>query len=211
MIAVYPDYDYPLVKRDLGCFTTFLSRLRDEGDHASMKFWYEILVDEMYTRNIIPDKITMTIMISAAPTVKVSALMMESFLKNYPDVVKRDPGCFNALLTRLRDEHDCASMDHWWQEMRKRNIIPDDVTQSVVMSAAPTAEAAVRLMESFLSDYPDEVNLHLKCFTALLSRLRDERDYAKMQHWWQEMRKRKISPDGVSLSTMMSATCSFFL
>ena len=78
--------------------------------------------------------------------------------------------------------------------MRDLNIVPDHITLTTIMSAAPTAEAAIRLMASLLEDYPYTVKRHTGCFNALLSRLRDERDYVNMQHWWQEMRKRNITP-----------------
>ena len=80
---------------------------------------------------------------------------MDSFLEDYPDVVKSQPGCFTALLTRLRDEGDHTDMQRWWQEMRKHNITPDGITPQTMMSAAPTADAAVRLKDPFLWDDPD--------------------------------------------------------
>ena len=45
-------------------------------------------------------------------------------------------------------------MQHWWQEMRKRNITPDDITLSI-MATTPTGEAAVRLNDPLLWDDPD--------------------------------------------------------
>ena len=74
---------------------------------------------------------------------QAAVLLMEPFLKDYPDAVKRDAGCFNALLSRLKHSHDLVSMQHWWREMHKRNITPDKFTLSTM--AAPTAEAAIRL------------------------------------------------------------------
>ena len=131
--------------------------------------WFQ----KMRDLNITPDHFTLTSMISVAPTAEAAIRLMESFLVDYPDEVKRDPITFTALLSRLRDEGDYTNMQHWWQEMCKRNIWPDEVTLTTMMSAAPTAEIAIRLMESFLEDYPDTATRHPNCFTALLSRLRD--------------------------------------
>ena len=153
---------------------------------------------------IIPNEITLSTVMSAAPTAEADVLV-ESLLRDFPDAVQRHPGWFTALLSLLRDKRDYVDMQHWWLEMRKRNITPDKVTLSIMMSEAPTSEAAIRLMKSFLEDYPDTVQRHPGCFTALLSLLRDKHDYVDMQHWWHEMCRRNITPDGFTLSTMMSA------
>ena len=51
-------------------------------------------------------------MMSATPTADAAVLLMKSFLEDYPNTVKRHPGRFNSLLSRLRDEGDFASMQH---------------------------------------------------------------------------------------------------
>ena len=61
--------------------------------------------------------------------------------------------------------------------MRDLNIVPDAIMLSTMMSAAPTAEAVVLLVQYFLEEYPDAVKRHPGCFPTLLSRLRDEHDY----------------------------------
>ena len=106
---------------------------------------------------IVPNHITLSTMMSAAPTVKAAVLLMESFLKDFPDAVRRDPGCFNALLTRLRDDRDYVNMQHWWRVMRERNITPDRITLSIMKSATPIADAAISPKESVLWDHPDAV------------------------------------------------------
>ena len=64
----------------------------------------------------------------------------------------------------------------WFRKMRDLKLVPDEVTLSTMMSATPTAEAAVLLIQLFLEDYPATVKRHPSCFNALLTRLRDERD-----------------------------------
>ena len=111
----------------------------------------------MRKHNITPNEITLSTIMSAAPSAEAAVLLMESFLKDFPDAVNRHPGCFNALLTRLRDERDYVNVGHWWQAMRKRKIAPNDVTLAIMISAAPTAEDAARLQELLFRDDPGAV------------------------------------------------------
>ena len=37
-----------------------------------------------------------------------------------------------------------------------------------------------------------------------MTRLRDERDFVGMHHWWHEMRNHNITPDAITLSVMKS-------
>ena len=129
-----------------------------------------------------------------------AVIAMEEWIRDYPEAI--DVIVYSCFLSRLRSQPMLAW--EWFEKMRDLNITPNHITLSSMISGAPTAKAAVRSMESFLVDYPDEVKRHPACFNALLSRLR-EGDYAKMQHWWQEMRKRNIWPDEFTLSTMMAS------
>ena len=190
-----------IVQGHPNCFNALLTRLRDEGDYVGMHHWWL----EMRKRNVTPNAITLSTMMSAAATAEAAVLLMQSFLEDFPEAVKYDPGCFNALLTLLRNDRDYVGMHHWWHEMRNHNITPNAITLSMMMSAAPTAEAAILLMQSFLEDFPEIVKHDPGCFTALLTRLRDDRDYVGMHHWWHEMRNHNITPDAITLSVMKSA------
>ena len=158
-------------------FNCFLNRLR--SDPTLQSKWFQRMRD----LKLIPNEITLSTVMSAAPTSEAAVLLIKAFIEDYPDAVQRHPNCFTALLSLLRNKRDFANMQHWWHEMCRRNIPPDGVTLTIMISAAPTSEAAILLMESFLEDFPAAVQRDPGCFTALLSRLRGNHDYVNMQHW----------------------------
>ena len=110
----------------------------------------------------------MTAFMKKLPGPEEAVIAMEEWIRDYPKTI--NVIVFSCFLNRLRSRPMLASS--WFQKMRDLNITPNEITLSTMMSAAPTAEAAVLLMESFLKDFPDAVTrgASMHCSPACVTR-----------------------------------------
>ncbi|XP_010458842.1 PREDICTED: putative pentatricopeptide repeat-containing protein At1g13800 isoform X1 [Camelina sativa] len=151
------------------------------------------LFQDMKRRDVKPDVVTYTVLLNSIPELDMKR-EMEAF------DVKRDVVYYTVMINRYCQLNDLEKAKTHFKEMKKREIVPDVVTYTVLLSNDPELDLT-REMKAF------DVKPDVFYYTVLIDRQCKMGDLTEAKRIFDQMIKSGVDPDAAPYTALIVGCC----